>query len=145
MSIINWDPFNEIREIQNAVNKLFDESLFKRKGTKRELGFWEPVVDIVETKDNYKVRAEMPGIPKDDIEISVSGDVLTIKGEKKQEKEEKDSNFYKRERVYGMFQRQLVLPQDIEADKIKANYKDGVLEVTIPKGEAAKPKKIKVE
>lgn len=145
MSIINWDPFNEIREIQKAVNKLFDDSIFKRKSSKRDLGFWEPVVDIVETKDSYKVVAEMPGIPKEDIDISVSGDVLTIKGEKKQEKEEKEANFYRRERVYGLYQRQLVLPQDVEPDKIKANYKDGVLEVIIPKGETAKPKKIKVE
>ncbi len=146
MSIITWDPFNELEEIQNSINKIFDDSLFKKgKKNRKELGYWEPAIDIIETKDKYKIKAEFPGIPKDDIEINVSDNVLTIKGEKKQEKEEKDANYYRTERVYGLFQRQLVLPPDVDADKIKANYKNGVLEIEIPKGEKAKPKKINIE
>lgn len=144
MSLITWDPFNEIKEIQEAVNRLFNDSLSRRKG-KKEIGYWEPAVDVIETKDDYRVIAEFPGIPKENIDISVSGDVLTIKGEKKSEEEIKDATYYRKERVYGLFQKQLVLPKDIEADKIKANYKDGVLEVIIPKGEETKPKKIKIE
>lgn len=145
MSLIHWDPFAEIREIQEAVNKLFDDSLSKRKGNKKELGFWEPAIDVIETKDDYRIKAEFPGIPKEDIEISISGDVLTIKGEKKKDEEIKDANYYRRERVYGLYQRQLVLPKDVDTEKIKANYKDGVLELIIPKGEESKPKKIKIE
>ncbi|MBN1898491.1 MAG: Hsp20/alpha crystallin family protein [Spirochaetes bacterium] len=143
MAIINWDPFNEMRDIQDAMNRLFDDSMQKRG--KRDLDYWEPAVDIIEIKDGYKILADMPGIKKEDIEISVSGDVLTLRGEKKLEKEEDHKNYYRKERVYGLFQKQMVLPQDAQASKIQANFKDGVLTIIIPKGETSKPKKIKIE
>ncbi len=144
MSIINWDPFNELAEIQSSINKIFDDSYVKKGKKSRDVSFWEPAIDIVEKKDKYIIKAEFPGIPKDDIDINVSDNVLTIKGEKKQEVEEKDTNYYRSERVYGLFQRQLVLPPDVNAEKIKANYKNGVLAVEIPKGEKSKPKKIEI-
>ncbi len=145
MSIISWDPFNEIKDIQDSINKLFDDNIIKKRSRSSEEAYWLPVVDIAETKDSYKIEAELPGIPKKDIDISVSGNLLTIKGEKQQEKEDKDKNYYRKERISGIFQRQLVLPQDVQADKIKANYKDGLLEITIPKVEEKKSKKIIVE
>ncbi len=144
MSIINWDPFNELAEIQNSINKIFDESVLRKGKKNRDISYWEPAIDIIEKKDKYIIKAEFPGIPKEDIDINVSDNVLTVKGEKKQEKEEKDTNYYRSERVYGLFQRQLVLPPDVDAEKIKANYKNGVLEIEIPKGEKAKPKKISI-
>ncbi len=140
MTLVRWNPFNEIEELSNFFNDRF----FTEKG-ENELSFWKPTSDITETKHAYKVKAEMPGIPKDDIAISVKGNVLTIKGEKKKEKKEKDANFHHTERVYGLYQRQLVIPEDVKADKIRAGYKDGVLELYIPKGEEAKPKEIRVE
>ncbi|MBU1078435.1 MAG: Hsp20/alpha crystallin family protein [Spirochaetes bacterium] len=147
MSIISWNPFNELEDIRSEINKVFNDSAFsKRKGGSKDLSFWEPVSDIVEVKDGYKVRTEMPGIPKESIKISVSNDILTIEGEKKQEtEEEKDAHYHRTERVYGSFQKMLSLPQEVAAYKITANYKNGVLEVFIPKGKKVKPKEIKVE
>lgn len=145
MSIINWNPFTELEDIQSDINKLFDDSLFrKRKAKTSELSFWQPVIDVIENKNEFKIRAEIPGIVKEDIKININNDVLTIKGEKKQETEEKEANYHRTERIYGLFQRQLALPQNVDANKISAKFKDGVLEVVIPKGEEAKPKEIKV-
>jgi len=141
MSIINWNPFNEIEEIQSTLDKYFNDFGFPRTGKKKtEMDLWKPVMDIAEKKDGYTVKTEMPGIPKDKINIDVTNDVLTIKGEKKKETEEKDSKYYRSERTYGLFQRQLVLPKNVVAEKIKAKYKNGVLELFIPKAKEEKEK-----
>jgi len=106
---------------------------------------WGPVVDVVENADSVTVKAELPGIDPKDVDISVSGDTLTIKGEKKEEKEEKGKSFYRVERTYGSFCRSISLPTGVEADKAKADYKDGVLSVTLPKSEKVKAKKIPIK
>lgn len=105
---------------------------------------WSPAVDFSETENEYTVKAELPGIGKDDIDISLTDGVLTIKGEKRHEKKEEKENYHYMETRYGSFSRSLLLPEDASAEKVDAVYSDGVLKVSIPKAEAAKPKKIKI-
>jgi len=105
---------------------------------------WNPAVDITEKSDSYEVKAELPGMKKDEIKISREDDVLMISGERKSEQDEKKDNYHRIERRYGKFQRSFYLPKNVKANDIKANYKDGVLTVTIPKSEEAKPKEIAV-
>jgi HSP20 family protein len=106
---------------------------------------WSPSVDISENDDNIVVNAEIPGMNKEDINVSVRDDTLTIKGEKKREREEEEENYHVVERSYGRFQRSFTLPDNVKSDDIKANYKDGVLNITIPKTEEAKSKELKVD
>ena len=108
-------------------------------------GAWGPVVDVIEDDDNVVIRANLPGMEKDDIDLSVVGDTLTLKGEKKQESEVKEGNYYRIERSYGLFQREIPLPSAVDADKVEASYKDGVLEVKLPRKEGAKAKKISIK
>lgn len=106
---------------------------------------WTPSLDVSETKNNIVVKAEAPGVDPKDIDISLTGDVLTIKGEKRQEKEEKEQNYHRVERSYGVFARSVRLPQEVQSDKIEANYKKGILKITLPKSEEAKKKEIKIK
>ena len=142
-----WDPFRDLLSIQNEMNKLFDSSVSKSLDRKDVFdgGFWAPAVDIHDEKDSYLIKADLPGVKQNEIDISVDDDTLTLKGDRKVEKEEKDKNYYRSERVYGAFQRSFALPSSVDATKIAANYKDGVLEIRIPKTEEVKKKQIKVE
>jgi HSP20 family protein len=145
MAITRWRPFRDVVSIQDEVNKLFDD-FFGNRPARIEWteGVWNPSVDVTEDKDSLVVKAEMPGMSKDDVKVSVQDNVLTLKGEKKQEKEEKDKNYHRVERSYGSFCRSFQLPTSVKADKIKANYKDGVLSITLPKTEEVKPKEIPI-
>jgi HSP20 family protein len=107
--------------------------------------FWSPAVDIREDKDAYFVEVELPGLTKDEVKITMENNILTIQGEKKQEKEEKRRDYHRSERVYGSFQRSFTLPSSVKNDKIEAQYKNGILTVTLPKVEEAKPKAIEVK
>jgi HSP20 family protein len=142
-----WDPFRDLETIQSQMNKLFDSSLVK--WTDRDTGLlegaWSPAVDIYDSKDAVMVRADMPGMKKEEIDISVHGDALTLKGEKKHEEEKKDKGFVRTERFYGSFNRAIRLPAEVDAEKVEANYKNGVLELRLPKKEEAKPKQIKID
>ncbi len=146
MSIMKWRPSRELAAIRDEMDRLFDEFFNFVPSRRRELleGEWLPSVDVAETDDNVVVTAELPGVKQDDVSISVLNDVLTLKGEKKEEKEIKRENYHRIERSYGSFQRSISLPTGVQADKAKATYKDGVLTVTIPKAESAKPKSIKI-
>ena len=106
---------------------------------------WNPAVDVYEDGDRYHVHVDLPGMQRADIAITVKGDTLTISGEKKREKDTKEEDYYRAERYYGKFSRSLTLPSTVDAGKIEAKYKDGVLEVHIPKTEEARPKQIKIE
>jgi HSP20 family protein len=108
-------------------------------------GTWFPAIDVAEREDAVVVKAELPGLKSDDIEISVQGNMLTIAGEKKEEEEEKEENYYHAERRYGSFRRDIPLPSGADADKVEATFKDGVLVVTVPKTEEAQPKKVEVK
>ena len=145
MAITRWRPFRDLLSIQDEMNRVVDD-FFGRPMTRLEWteGVWSPSVDVSETKDNVVIKAEMPGMNKDDVNISIQDNVLTLKGEKKQEKEERDANYHRIERSYGSFCRSFTLPTSVKTDKIKASYKDGVLNITLPKTEEVKPKEIPI-
>ena len=117
---------------------------FINRGIFRLANEWAPLVDVTETKDEVIVRAEVPGMTKEDISVTLQENVLTLRGEKKQEKRELDAAFHRLERGYGSFVRSFTLPTLVQADKAKADYKDGVLTITLPKAEEVKPKEISV-
>lgn len=139
-----WDPFAGLADLQEEMNRLFDLS-FRRLGRASWEGTFLPVIDVIEQKDNYIVKAELPGLTKDDVSVTLQDNYLTIKGEKKHEAETKDANYYRRERLYGAFCRTIELPTTVDAKKIEAQFKDGVLSVKLPKTEEAKPKQIEVK
>jgi HSP20 family protein len=145
MAITRWRPFRDMVSIQDEMNKLFDD-FFGRPLVRTEWteGVWTPSVDVSEDKDNVIIKAEMPGMNKDDVKISVQDGVITLRGEKKQETEEKDKNYHRIERSYGSFCRSFQLPTTVKTEKIKASYKEGVLSVTLPKTEEVKPKEIPI-
>jgi len=146
MELVPWRPFErEVspfrRDIEDLWNRFFGETPLARRVAEE----WWPTVDMAETKDSFIVKAELPGLDAKDVEVSISGDVLTIKGEKKKEEQEKDEHHYRAERYYGSFQRSFQLPTTIKADKIEAAFDKGVLKVTLPKVEEAKKKRIEVK
>ncbi len=145
MAITRWRPFRDVVSIQDEMNKLFDD-FFGRPVLRTEWteGVWSPSVDVSEDKDNVIIKAEMPGMNKDDVKISIQDGVLTLKGEKRQEKEEKDKNYHRVERNYGSFCRSFQLPTSVKSDKVKASYKDGMLSIALPKTEEVKPKEIPI-
>jgi HSP20 family protein len=140
-----WDPFYDLLGLKDDVNRLFNLSLTGGTVAAPGEAIWAPAIDIYEEKGDYIVKADLPGLTKDDIDISVQGSTVTIKGEKKQEREVKEGSYHCCERSYGRFERSFELPNDIDASKVKATFKDGVLEITLPQSEAAKPKQIKVD
>ncbi len=142
-----WDPFRYLAELQEDMNRLFDLSLARlpREAIESAGGEWMPSVDIIDDKDKIRIKADLPGVDKNDVEINIEDGVLTIRGERKEEKEEKDKNYYRRECFYGTFERSIALPAEVEVDKAEANYKDGVLEIVLPKKEESKPKQIKLK
>lgn len=145
MAIVRWSPFRDLVGIQQEVNRLFDDLMTRRADTGAEGVMWIPAVDVAETGDTVSVKVEVPGVKKDDIKISVTNNVLTVRGEKKMEKETSEENYHRIERVYGSFVRSLELPTVVQADKVKASFKDGVLSIVLPKSEEVKPKEIAIE
>jgi len=142
-----WEPFREIRTLQDRVNRLFESAFGYPVRTETPLlrEGWLPPVDIHEDSNNIYLKAELPGIKKEELNIAVEGDTLTIKGEKKHESEVKEEQFHVMERTYGSFSRSFSLPTNVDAGKVRADYKDGVLTLTLPKKEESKPKKIEVK
>lgn len=144
--IAPWRPFRELERMRREMDRLWDSFFEERPRRKaEEVGEWLPSLDVSETKNELVVKAELPGLDPKDIDISLTNDILTIKGEKKREKEEKDENYHLIERSYGAFARSIRLPREVQGDKISASYKSGVLKVTLPKSEEAKKKEIKIE
>jgi HSP20 family protein len=145
-SLGRWEPFQGVSDIQHEMNRLFD-SFFGRPAmavtsTERT---WVPLCDMWETKDDLYVTFELPGVREKEVNVSITGDVLTLRGERKWEKDLKDEAFHRLERVYGKFERAIPLPVPVQADKVKASYREGVLEVRLPKAEEIKPKEIKID
>lgn len=142
-----FDPFRDFADIQKEINDLFDFSLSKWAGRRRGLldGAWSPAVDVLESKDAIVVRADLPGMKKDEIDVSVENGTLVIRGEKREESERKEKGAVRTERFYGSFHRAVVLPGAVDESKAKASYKNGVLELTLPKREEAKPKQIRID
>ncbi len=142
--LAKWTPFREVSRLRDEMDRLW-EGFFGRGPMRPLAQEWIPAVDISDTADKVTVKVEVPGMDAKDIEISLSGDILTIRGEKKTEKEEKRENFYLAERSYGSFARSLRLPTEVQGDKIEASYKHGVLTITCPKKEEVKPKQITIK
>jgi HSP20 family protein len=152
MAMERWRPFGgsaerwpDVSDIQQEVNRLFD-SFFGRPAQTRSLErFWAPLADMYETKDDLVLKFEIPGVSEKDLSVSITGDVLTLKGERKLNQELKDESYHRLERVYGKFERAIPLPMPVQADRVKATYRDGVLEITLPKAEEVKPKEIRID
>jgi HSP20 family protein len=138
-------PFRDFERMRRDMDRLWD-SFFERGTLRGEDGSeWLPSLDVAETKNEIVVKAEVPGMEPKDIDISLSDGLLTIKGEKKQEKEEKEENYHLVERSYGSFTRSIRLPNEVQSDKISASYKNGVLKVVLPKSEESKKKEVKIK
>lgn len=139
------DPFRDLSDIQSEMSRVFD-SFFGRPspvgGVER---VWAPAVNVYETNDELVISAELPGLNEKDIHLSITGDMLTLKGERRWDQEVKPESYYRSERWFGKFERTLPLPMPVQADKVKAKYRDGVLAITLPKAEEIKPKEIKID
>jgi HSP20 family protein len=147
-AITRWDPFRELDELQNRLNTMFGRAPVKKEGERQEalrVSEWAPVVDITEDSKEYLIKAEIPGISKDQVKVSVQNDVLSISGERKYEKEEKDKKYHRIERAYGSFSRSFTIPEDADPEKVSADFQNGLLHVHLPKTERAKPKSIEVK
>ncbi len=144
MNLVKWDPFRELEGIQARLNRLFSD-LPARTGDESFFANWEPAVDIEETDAEFLVKADLPDVKKEDVKVELEDGVLSVEGERKHEKEEKGKRFHKVERAYGKFVRRFVLPTDVDAPNVKAEFKDGVLNVHLPKAASAKPKAIEVK
>jgi HSP20 family protein len=142
--LTSWPGFGQLTSLRDEIDRLFEVPLAELARTSQLLSGWTPALDMHEDKDNVYVRAELPGMKKEDIDVSLHNGSLSISGERKNEAELKDAEVYRAERFVGRFQRTLTLPTPVAADKIKAQYKDGILSVTLPKAEEAKPKQIDV-
>ena len=147
MSIVRWDPFRELEEMSDRLNRVFGRSALARETDKDAMvAFdWAPSVDISETNEEFVVKAELPGMNRDDVKVAVEDGVVRIQGERKQEREEKDKKFHRIERSYGSFVRTFSLPSNVDEAKIQAQYKDGLLTVRLPKSPTAKPKSVDVK
>jgi len=146
MTLVRWDPVRELDTFQTDMNRLFDSFFGRREGGGNgSYGRrWIPAMDLVETDDALVLRADLPGLDRDDIEIEVKDNVLTVSGERKADHEEKGEGFYRVERAFGRFSRSLDLPRGIDASGVKADFEQGVLEVRIPKPEERKPTKVEI-
>jgi len=138
-----WSAFDRLPSLRDELNRLFDFAM-----PTRDSGLfsgWTPALDVYDEKDNFVVKAELPGLKKEDIDINVHNGVLTISGERKHEAEKEEGQTFRSERYFGRFQRSVTLPAAVQVDKIKASYKDGVLTIDLPKAEEAKPKQIAID
>lgn len=142
--IVRWEPFRDLVTLREAMDRLFAES-FVRPGSAFPATFEGPAVDMYQSKDEIVVQATIPGVKPEDIDISVTGEILTIKGEFKQEDKIEEGSYVRQERRFGQFCRELSLPTQVSADKAKAEFEHGVLTLRLPKAEAVKPKSITVK
>lgn len=145
MAVIRWDPFRDLNMLQDRMNRLFEDA---GRGARSEepssTTIWSPAVDIYETENEIVVQAELPGMDRKDITLHLENNVLTIRGDRKFQKETKEDNYHRIERSYGGFSRSFSIPTTVDEEKIRADYKDGVLKVALPKKEQAKPKQIQI-
>ena len=142
MALVRWDPIRELDSLQGDMNRLFDRFFEGRtpNGGRR----WIPAMDLLETGDHLVLRADLPGLAEEDVEIEIKDNVLTVSGERTAENEEKNEGYYRVERAFGSFSRSLTLPQGVDADRVQASFDKGVLEVLIPKPAEAKPTRVQI-
>ena len=143
--LTEWTPFKGLATLRDEMDRVWDRFFKDLPGKELFRGEWTPSVDVSETKDSVVVKAEVPGMEAEDLDVSLNNNFLTIKGEKKHEKEEKDEDYHMVERSYGSFSRSVRLPAEVQEDKVKANYHNGILKITMPKSEEAKKKEVKIQ
>ena len=143
-TVAAWPTFGRLSDLRDEIDRLFDSPLTELTRTSQLLSGWTPALDVFEEKENFVVKAELPGMKKEDIEVSFHDGSLSISGERQSEAKHADAEIYRAERFFGRFQRSVTLPASVAVDKVKAAYKDGVLTITLPKTEEAKPKHIDV-
>jgi HSP20 family protein len=142
---MKWDPFRELEDVSNRLNRVFGRPLARMEPNEMfTMADWTPSADISETDTAYLIKAEIPGVNKEDVKVTIENGMLTIQGERKMEKEEKDKKFHRIERSYGSFMRSFRVPDDADESAVKAEFKDGVLNVTLTKSAKAKPKAVNV-
>jgi len=147
MTLVRWDPFRELEDMSDRLNRVFSRPTLPRTNGKENMivADWVPSVDVSETEGAYQIKAEIPDVKKEDVKVTLEDGVLTIQGERKQEKEEKGKRYHRVERSYGRFVRSFTLPDVIDEENVKAEFKDGILNLALPKSEKAKPKAIEVK
>ena len=147
MAVIRWDPFRDVAALQNRINRMFEESFGRSHDLEDETAVcaWQPAVDIYESVNGIVLAAELPGVKKENVSVEVKDNVLTLKGERVADPAIKEEDYYRKERCFGTFQRSFTLQQNVQPDLIKATFKDGVLEIEIPRPEQEKPKQITVD
>ncbi|HEX8706916.1 MAG TPA: Hsp20/alpha crystallin family protein [Pyrinomonadaceae bacterium] len=146
MSIVRYDPFRDLRSLQDEVNRLFSTNLtrvFGDEGIAR--GAWNPNVDIYENKDQIIIEAELPGMSREDFDLSFENNVITLRGERRFEKKDESDNYHRVERSYGSFTRSFTLPPTVSGEGIGAEYRNGVLRITLPKREEVKARRIEIQ
>jgi HSP20 family protein len=146
MTIVRYDPFRDLRSLQEEVNRLFSSNLsrgFGEEGIAR--GAWNPSVDIYENKEQIVLEAELPGMNREDFELSVENNVITLRGQREFEKKDESDNYHRVERSYGSFTRSFTLPQTVSAEGATAEFRNGVLKVTLPKREETKARRIEIK
>lgn len=145
MTLVRWDPFRELEEMSDRLNRVFTRPAVRSSGKETlTVADWIPTVDISETEGEYVIKAELPEVKKEDVKVTVENGVLTLQGERRQEIEEKGKKFHRVERSYGSFARSFTLPESVDDVAVKAEFKDGVLNLRLPKTEKVKPKAIEV-
>ena len=146
MAVVKWDPFRDLISIQDRMNRLFEQTLSRSRGDEgAAAATWTPAVDIYETLDTIVIKADLPGVVREDIEIQIDDNTLTLKGERRFSKDVQEESYLRIERTYGSFHRCFTLPASIRQEEIRAVCRDGVLELTLPKAEGSKPKRIAIE
>jgi HSP20 family protein len=143
MNLVRFDPFRELEDLSSRLGTYFGRT--ERRADVEGFSDWAPAVDVQETEGEYLIKADLPEVPKADVKVGVERGILTVEGERKQEKEEKGKKFHRVERTYGKFVRRLTVPSDVDEQKIAAEFKDGVLSVHLPKTPAAKPRSVDVK
>ena len=145
MNLVKWDPFRELEDMSNRLNRVFGRPIARMEPNSEMLmADWTPSADISETDTSYLIKAEIPGVNKEDVKVTIQDGMLTVQGERKMEKEEKGKKFHRIERSYGSFMRSFRVPDDADESTVKAEFKDGVLNITLAKSAKAKPKAINV-
>jgi HSP20 family protein len=143
VTIVRWEPFRELSSLQTEMNRLFNAA-FDQPGGNGGARRWSPAMDLVETDDHFVLRADLPGMTESDVNIELEDNVLTVAGERKAEHEDKREGYYRVERAFGSFSRALTLPKGVDPEAVTADFKNGVLEVRVPKPEQRKPRKIAI-
>ena len=142
-NLIRWEPVREMMSLREAMDQLFNDAF--TRPVSMSGGSVIPAIDLYQNNDAVIVKAALPGLKADDVKISVTADVLTLRGEFKQENEQKDATYHIREQRYGSFERSIMLPSDVQTDKAKADFENGILTITLPKAESVKPKTISIK